>query len=52
MKLSKKLVLRLRLQTYVLEQRNKTSTKMDKTKVTFVKNLHIIAQVIITVLNF
>lgn len=43
MKLSKKLVLRLRLQTYVLEWRNKTSTKMEKTKVTFVKSLHLIA---------
>lgn len=51
MKLSKKLVLRLRLQTYVLEWRNKISTKIEKTKVTFVKSLHLIAQVI-TVLHF
>lgn len=56
MKLSKKLELQLcklllRLQTYVLEWRKKTSTKMEKTKVTFVKSLHLIAQEI-TVLNF
>lgn len=43
MKLSKKLVLRLRLQTYVLEWRNKTQTKMEKTKVRFVNSLHLIA---------
>lgn len=50
MKLSKKLVLQLKLQTYVLEWRNKTSTKMEK-KLTFVKSLHLIAQVLYLILE-